>query len=74
MPTPEEILRRPYRRLFVADEEQGGFSAQIVEFSGCFAEGDTMHEAADNLERVAEAWLTIVMEQGQTIPEPTGGK
>jgi len=68
----KELLRRPYSRLIVSDEETGRFTAEMVEFSGCFAEGDTIEEAARNLEEAAESWMLAVIERGQEIPEPTG--
>jgi len=36
----KEILRKPYARVLVPDEN-GGFFAEILEFPGCFAEGET---------------------------------
>lgn len=65
----KEILGKPYKRV-ITPEEDGGFSAQIVEFSGCFAEGETADEAAANLERAAEAWVEGALEDGFVIPEP----
>jgi len=66
-----EILARPYSRLLVR-EQDGGFNARVIEFSGCFAEGDTAAEAAQNLETAAEAWVEGALEDGFPIPEPTG--
>ncbi len=65
-----EYLRLPYSRILIPDEETGRFAASIVEFPGCFADGKTSEEAAGNLERAAEAWLTAVIERGQPVPEP----
>jgi predicted RNase H-like HicB family nuclease len=67
-----EILRRPYTWVLVP-EEDGGYSARIEEFSGCFAQGDTVEETVTNLHRAGESWLLAVIERGQTIPEPLGG-
>lgn len=72
MQNPEAILRKPYCRLFIEDEVGGGYCAEILEFSGCFAEGDTIEEAADNLQRAAKAWVLATLEQGQQVPEPKG--
>ena len=60
----------PYTWQFV--KEETGFSARIVEFPGCFAEGDTLTEAAQNLERAADAWILATREDGQTVSEPRG--
>ncbi len=68
-----EILRRPYSRLLVPDEA-GGFSAQLMEFPGCFAEGETADEAIANLESAALSWVEAAQAQGMVIPPPTGGQ
>ena len=47
---------RPYGRLLVP-EDQGGYSAEILEFPGCIAEGDTAGEAVANVESTAKAWI-----------------
>lgn len=65
----EEILAKPYSRVLVP-EENGGYSARMLEFKGCFAEGDTSEEALRNLESAAESWLLACLDLGQPIPEP----
>src|SRR5712691_10885211 len=65
----QEYLKEPYARILIPDEE-GGFSAEILEFPGCFAEGDTANEAMQNLEEAAEAWIEAALAQGLEIPEP----
>ena len=67
-----DILRNPYSRLLVG-EKDGGFSARIIEFPGCFAQGRSAAEAAANLEVAAESWVEATLEDGCDIPEPTGG-
>lgn len=67
--SPAEILKRPYHRVVVSDES-GLFGAEISEFPGCLAVGDTAAEALANLEDVAEGWLLGVIELKQPIPEP----
>src|SRR3989454_5579825 len=65
----QEYLKEPYARILIPDEE-GGFSAEILEFPGCFAEGDTADEAMQALDRAADAWIQAALNQGQAIPEP----
>lgn len=67
--SPEEILKQPYARI-LTPEKEGGYSAEILEFLGCIAEGDTPNETYDALERVAKSWIEAAREQGQDIPEP----
>jgi predicted RNase H-like HicB family nuclease len=64
-----EILKKPYARLVQPDGE-GAFTAEIVEFPGCVADGKTAAEALANVEELAVDWIDAVLEQGQDIPEP----
>ena len=70
--TAREYLDAPYGRLLVKEPE-GGFSAEIVEFPGCVAEGETADEAMASLERAATAWIESELEQNHEIPEPAAG-
>jgi predicted RNase H-like HicB family nuclease len=65
----EEYLKDPYARVLIPDE-QGGYSAEILEFPGCVAEGETADETMQALERAAESWIQAALDQGQNIPEP----
>jgi predicted RNase H-like HicB family nuclease len=66
---PAEILKRPYARI-VVPETDGSFTAEIFEFPGCVASGDTAVDALANVEDVALDWIAATLEQGQDIPEP----
>ena len=50
--------------------EDGTYTAEIFEFHGCYAEGDTADEAIKNLEDAAASWIEAAIEQGQEIPPP----
>jgi predicted RNase H-like HicB family nuclease len=65
----EEYLKGPYTYILVPDE-MGGYSAEILEFSGCFAEGETANETMKALDRAAAAWIRAALAQGQEIPPP----
>jgi predicted RNase H-like HicB family nuclease len=67
--TAKDYLKEPYSRVLVP-ESDGTFSADILEFPGCFAEGKTPNEAYAKLERIAESWIEAALEQGQEIPAP----
>lgn len=67
--TPEEYLKEPYSRVLVPDEG-GGYSAEMLEFPGCFAEGETADDTMQALERAAKSWIQAALEQGQEIPQP----
>jgi predicted RNase H-like HicB family nuclease len=66
---PEEYLKNPYARILIPEEE--GFSAEILEFPGCFAVGRTADEAFKNLECAAISWIEAALSQGQEIPSPS---
>ena len=66
---PAGYLKRPYGRV-VVPESDGTFRAEIIEFPGCIAVGDTAGEALANLERVADSWLQATIAKGLRVPEP----
>jgi antitoxin HicB len=70
--TPEEYLAGPYGLLLVR-EPQGGFSAEILEFPGCIAEGETADEAVNNLEGAAKAWIESELDSNHKIPAAASG-
>jgi predicted RNase H-like HicB family nuclease len=69
--TATELLRKPYARVLIPSED-GGFTAEILEFPGCRSYGSTPDEAYQGLERAAESWIEASLDQGQEIPEPFG--
>jgi predicted HicB family RNase H-like nuclease len=64
-----EYMKKPYARL-VIPESDGSFRAEILEFPGCIAIGDTAAEALASLDGVAVGWVEAALEQCQKIPEP----
>ena len=66
--TPQEVLTKPYSRILIPSD--GGFHAEIMEFPGCFAQGNSPEEAYRNLESSAVAWIEGCWELDQAIPEP----
>jgi antitoxin HicB len=67
--TASELLTKPYGRLVIPDDD-GSFRAEMLEFPGAIATGETAAEALSNLEEVAEGWLETAIANGQPIPEP----
>lgn len=68
MKKPEEYLLEPYARILIPCD--GSYSAEILEFPGCFAQGETPEIAMKNIEESAETWIELMLEQGSEIPEP----
>lgn len=62
-------LSKPYSFCFVR-EADGGFSAYVREFRGCYSQGESLEQAYYNLTEAAMNWIMASLEQGQTIPEP----
>ncbi len=65
----KNYLREPYTRALIPDES-GGYFAEILEFPGCFAEGDTVEEAYKELEGAAKSWIEARISQGLEVPKP----
>lgn len=65
----EEYLRAPYGRMLFRNDD-GSFTAEMLEFPGCFAEGETSHEAIQNLDAAALEWVEAAQRLGREIPEP----
>ena len=65
-----DYLRKPYSRVLIPDAESGTFTAQILEFPGCIAEGANPAEAFERLEIAAESWIEGAIEMRQEIPPP----
>jgi predicted RNase H-like HicB family nuclease len=65
----DDYIRKPYTRILIPNDD-GTYSAEILEFSGCFADGVTANEAMDNLTEAARSWIEACLEQGLDIPEP----
>jgi predicted RNase H-like HicB family nuclease len=66
---PAEYLKKPYGRV-VVPEPDGTFRAEIIEFPGCIATGDTAAEALACLEDIAVSWLEATIAKGLRVPEP----
>jgi predicted RNase H-like HicB family nuclease len=63
------ILAKNYVRRLEPDPVQG-YTASILEFPGCIAEGDTAEEALTNLDKAASSWLEVSIANGREIRDP----
>lgn len=64
-----EYLARPYSKVLMRDEA-GGYVAQLLEFPGCIAEGESPDEAIQGLDEAMEDWIEEVLNAGKPVPEP----
>lgn len=62
-------LKGRYSRILVP-EEDGSYSAELLEFPGCVAQGSTPAVALRNLELAAADWIRDTKAQGGTVPGP----
>jgi predicted RNase H-like HicB family nuclease len=69
--TSRDYLKMPYARVLTPDAETGTYTAEILEFPGCIAQGDTPEEAYEHLESAAAGWIEAALDMGQEIPEPS---
>ena len=65
-----ESMWRPYRNVISGDPEQG-FLIEVPDLPGCMTAGETEAEAVALLPEAMAAWLTVALESGAPIPEPT---
>ncbi len=72
-PRVSEIMRGAYT-LVVTRDPEGTYSAQVIEFPGCFSGGASAAEAASNIEDAMASWIESELEQGRPIPAPTGAE
>lgn len=65
----QKILKDNYSRRLIPEEE-GGYSASIMEFPGLVAEGDSADEALQNLDSAAESWIVAHLASGESVRPP----
>ncbi|MDP2918703.1 MAG: toxin-antitoxin system HicB family antitoxin, partial [Dehalococcoidia bacterium] len=54
----------------IEEAPEGGFFAAIEELPGCFAQGKSITEAYEMIEKARRMWLEVAYEDGQDIPTP----
>lgn len=47
------------------------FGVVVLDLPGCFSAGDTLDEAITSAKEAIELWMETVIEDGQSIPEPS---
>ena len=63
-------LAAPYTRLLTR-EDDGGYSASVLELPGCYTSGDTAEETMELLDDAIEMWVAVEVEDGHDIPPPS---
>lgn len=67
------LMALPYHISMIPDTDDGGDTAWVAavdELPGCISQGDTPEEAATMIREAMEAWFTVALDHGDTIPAP----
>lgn len=67
--TVEQYLKAPYSYSFIQDED-GTFAAEVLEFEGCYSQGETPEQAMNNIQEAAKNWIEATLRSGKPIPTP----
>ncbi len=51
--------------------EGGGFIAVVPDLPGCISDGETEHEALDNVQGAIQDWIECARSMGREVPKPT---
>jgi predicted RNase H-like HicB family nuclease len=60
-----EIHIRP-----LSEEDGGGYLATVPELPGCMSDGETPHEALENVFDAIGCWLEGERKMGRAVPQP----
>jgi predicted RNase H-like HicB family nuclease len=64
-------LRTLSVRIYEAEEDEGGYWAEVPELPGCVAQGETIQELQRNVYEAIQAWLETQHEiASEESPEP----
>ena len=55
-------------RVYIEQDEDGVFVAEVPSLPGCISQGDTRAEALANVKEAIEAYLESLEAQGEPIP------
>lgn len=61
-----------YEVILYWSDEDSAYIAEVPELAGCMADGESMADALQNVERVIAEWIETAKELGREIPMPKG--
>ena len=67
--TLDYYLNLPYRMVITPDEE--GYGVEFPDLPGCFTYAEQWEDIQEMAREALTLWLTVMLEDGKTIPEPT---
>jgi predicted RNase H-like HicB family nuclease len=54
----------------LADDEGGGWLAEVPELPGCMSDGDTPQQAVEHVMDAIGCWIEAAEEDGRPVPQP----
>jgi predicted RNase H-like HicB family nuclease len=54
----------------LSEDDGGGFLATVPDLPGCMSDGETPHEAIENVYDAINFWMEAAREMGRPIPKP----
>lgn len=55
----------------LCEEDGGGYLAVVPDLPGCMSDGETEHEALDNVQDAIREWISTAEALGRQVPRPT---
>lgn len=72
--TLEYYMSLPYSFELTPDPDDGGYVVSFPDLRGCLTVGETVQEAYENAMDAKLEWLSVALEYGIEIPEPSAIK
>jgi predicted RNase H-like HicB family nuclease len=57
-------------RVWITEDEEGNFTAEVPSLPGCISQGLTRREALDNVKEAIQAYLESLEAHGDAVPPP----
>lgn len=65
------MIDYPFTVRPLSEEEGGGYLAEAIDLNGCMSDGETIEEAANNLQDAINSWIKAAQELGYPVPSPS---
>ena len=61
-----------YEIIIYWSKEDDCYLAEVPELPGCMADGKTLREIMENVEKIIQEWIECAIADGDAVPEPKG--
>ena len=65
-------INHKYEIIIYWSKDDEAYIAEVPELLGCMADGETYHEALENVEIIINEWIETAENLGRFIPKPKG--